>query len=661
MATSLPEFPPFDCEDLGNAGPRWKKWVARFEVLLMAMDIKEETEASKKRQKALLLHYMGAECYDIYHTLKKEADDYDAVKKSMTDYFVPKANSEFEKYVFRNTKQTDGETLDQFCTRLRKLSVNCGFVEDSVDSEIKSQMVQGCNSVNLRKKALSKTMTLQVLLETGKAMEQAKTQATVMQGGVKQPTSDVVNKTGPYKGPGRKPRHRSPWTGKKSQGTSSTSTPQKGEQTCFNCGNGYPHAEGRECPAATRKCLKCRKYGHYAKLCPEKRETHEKRRPDGKKKYQQANAVQVQNENSDSDYSLAVRTRSAGIRQVPDVVVEINDVNCRMLIDSGATVNILDMKTYDEICATSKSSQSSKLSAPDTKLYAYGGDVPLPLMGKFQATVRINTAKLSHMIHADFYVAEAKGCLLSFATANELGVISIVNALEDDRTQRTKAVMQDFDPLFHGLGKLKDFQLKLNIDDDVPPVHQKHRRVPFSTRPKVEEAIKQLYDDDICENPENTPTPWVSPIVVVPKPHAPDKIRLCVDMRAANKAIKRVKHPMPTVDELIHDLNGCTVFTKLDLTQGYHQVELDPDSRYITTFSSHLGLHRYKRLNFGVNAASEKFQQIIEQVLEGLEDVRNISDIITASKNEDLDFLKIRVQTLFLHCLGMYSYINVHT
>ena len=64
------------------------------------------------------------------------------------------------------------------------------------------------------------------------------------------------------------------------------------------------------------------------------------------------------------------------------------------------------------------------------------------------------------------------------------------------------------------------------------------------------------------------------------------------------------------------------VFTKLDLNQSYHQIELHPDSRYITTNSSHLGLHRYKRLHFGLNAASEKFQQIMEQVLEGLDGVR---------------------------------------
>jgi len=56
-----------------------------------------------------------------------------------------------------------------------------------------------------------------------------------------------------------------------------------------------------------------------------------------------------------------------------------------------------------------------------------------------------------------------------------------------------------------------------------------------------------------------------------------------VDMRAANKAIKSVKPPMPTVDELIHDLNGCKVFSKLDLNQGQHQIELHPVHSVRTT------------------------------------------------------------------------------
>ena len=78
-----------------------------------------------------------------------------------------------------------------------------------------------------------------------------------------------------------------------------------------------------------------------------------------------------------------------------------------------------------------------------------------------------------------------------------------------------------------------------------------------------------------------------------------------MDMREANKAITRERHLMPTLDEVIHDLNGAKVLSKLDLNQGYHQLVLHPDPRHITTFSTHLGLFRYKRPSFGVNAAAD--------------------------------------------------------
>ncbi|KAK3752456.1 hypothetical protein QZH41_007498 [Actinostola sp. cb2023] len=107
-------------------------------------------------------------------------------------------------------------------------------------------------------------------------------------------------------------------------------------------------------------------------------------------------------------------------------------------------------------------------------------------------------------------------------------------------------------------------------------------------------------------------------------------------MRAANEAIERERHPVPTVEDLIVDLNGSTVFSKIDLNQGYHQLELDADSRNITTFATHLGLFRYKRLSFGINSAAEIFQKAIEEAVQGIEGARNISDdIIVFDKQQD--------------------------
>ena len=88
----------------------------------------------------------------------------------------------------------------------------------------------------------------------------------------------------------------------------------------------------------------------------------------------------------------------------------------------------------------------------------------------------------------------------------------------------------------------------------------------------------------------------------------------------------------PTVNEVLEELNGSTVFSKLDLCHGFHQVELHADSRDIATFVTHDGLLRYKRLSYGVNAVPEKYQHIIRQVIADIEGVVNIADDLTVHR-----------------------------
>ena len=107
-------------------------------------------------------------------------------------------------------------------------------------------------------------------------------------------------------------------------------------------------------------------------------------------------------------------------------------------------------------------------------------------------------------------------------------------------------------------------------------------------RKKVENEIERLEKLDIIEKVKGQSIPWISPIVVVPKKN--DAIRICVDMRLPNKAIERERHITPTLDDVI----SAQVFSKLDLNNGYHQLMLHQDSRFITTFTTHMGLRRYK-------------------------------------------------------------------
>ena len=65
---------------------------------------------------------------------------------------------------------------------------------------------------------------------------------------------------------------------------------------------------------------------------------------------------------------------------------------------------------------------------------------------------------------------------------------------------------------------------------------------------------------------------------------------------------------IPKLDELLQDINGAIVFSKIDLASGYHKLQLRKESKNLTAFAMHKGIYRYTRLIFGISSASEIFQ-----------------------------------------------------
>ena len=121
----------------------------------------------------------------------------------------------------------------------------------------------------------------------------------------------------------------------------------------------------------------------------------------------------------------------------------------------------------------------------------------------------------------------------------------------------------------------------------------------------MEEILKELEYADIIEMVHD-PTELVSIVVLIPKTDR-SQLRMSIEITTVNKAIKRTRQTIFTLEELRYNLIGAKHFTKLDMKEGYIQFRLKPESRYLTTFYTYQGLRHFKRFNFATNSAAEVF------------------------------------------------------
>ena len=110
------------------------------------------------------------------------------------------------------------------------------------------------------------------------------------------------------------------------------------------------------------------------------------------------------------------------------------------------------------------------------------------------------------------------------------------------------------------------------------------------------------------------PTDWVSSLVYSRKSNG--RLRVCLDPKDLNKAIKRPHYRTPTLDEITHILAGASMFSKLDARHGYWSVKLDDESSILNTFNSPFGRYCFKRLPFSLNLSQDVFQERMDNILE---------------------------------------------
>jgi len=212
----------------------------------------------------------------------------------------------------------------------------------------------------------------------------------------------------------------------------------------------------------------------------------------------------------------------------------------RFQVDTGSECDLLLLKVYKSITGDENVELLRKCNK---SIVSYTGERK-QIAGKINLPVWHKGRKKTltfNVVNGDYQP------ILSLNTSVMLGIVMLADCdvLSLTITPQSNAILEQYKDVFEGLGELPG-KYKIIMDERVKPKVHPPRRVPVAIRPKIKEKLDELVQRHVIA-PLTEPTEWVSSMLAVIKPK---KIRICLDPRDLNEAIKREHYPMPTIEEV---------------------------------------------------------------------------------------------------------------
>ena len=322
------------------------------------------------------------------------------------------------------------------------------------------------------------------------------------------------------------------------------------------------------------------------------------------------------------------------------VTVTIYNHMFQALIDTGAAVSLVSSEVVEAInkIKNLKKSDKALVSADGSKMEIKGLiKLDVEICEKVFKWDFVVAEKLAHQIIVGLDLLRSH--FSSISLLNNSLVVSNIN------TSNKEIIFQKYPRMFNF--KKKDYGMinvtvprRVEVKEEFniyTPAYQYNEQM----RNIIKDKIKELMESEIIEKVDLN---YSSPIVMIPKK---DKsFRMCVNYIKLNKITIKMNYTFTNLNILREKMNKCKFFSKLDMSDGYHQVVLQEKDVNFTAFSCHLGTYIYKKLPFGLTNAPVIFQKIMDTILFDAQDfaLANLDDTIIFSK--DLASHKLHVKTI---------------
>jgi reverse transcriptase-like protein/integrase-like protein/gag-polyprotein putative aspartyl protease len=231
---------------------------------------------------------------------------------------------------------------------------------------------------------------------------------------------------------------------------------------------------------------------------------------------------------------------------------------------------------------------------------------------------------------------------------DELYLAMVREVRQDKKEKRTTVVLGEDGETPEWIEKEFGKVFREGLPTHLPPTRSVDHQIPL--KPDMPPPFRGIYRlshmelqelkcqlDQLLKDGKISPStsPYGAPVLFVKKKDG--SLRMCIDYRALNSQTIQNRYALPRIDELFDRLHGAKVFSKIDLTNGYYQIAVDPKDRYKTAFRTRYGHYEFNVMPFGLTNAPATFQTLMNDIFRDLLDICVIvylDDILIYSKNK---------------------------